>query len=75
MDRTLRFFAGVVVGAAVAAAVVVLLTPQSGEDLRDGIKARIDNIVQEGRQAAEDKRLELTAQLEQAKKPSPRQVG
>ena len=73
MDRSLRFLGGVVVGAVVAAGVVVLLAPQSGTDLRDGIKARIENIVEQGRQAAVDKRLELTAQLEEAKKPAPRQ--
>ena len=74
MDRTLTFLGGVVVGAAVAAAVVILLTPQSGEDLRDGIKVRVEDIVEQGRQAAEEKRLELTAQLEEAKKPAPRQA-
>ena len=72
MDRSLRFLGGVVVGAVVAVGVVVLLAPKSGEDLRDGIKARIEDIVEQGRQAAEDKRLEMAAQLEEAKKPVPK---
>jgi gas vesicle protein len=72
VDRTVKFFAGVLVGAVVGAAVVLVFAPQSGEDLRTGIRTRIDEIMEEGRQAAETKRLELTARLEELKQPQPR---
>jgi gas vesicle protein len=61
-----------VLGAAVAVGVVLILTPQSGADLRQGIKDRIDAIAAEGRQAAEQKRLELQAEFEVKKQPQPR---
>lgn len=72
VDRMVKFLAGVVVGAAVAAAVVLIVAPQRGDELRNEIKARIDDIVEEGRQAAETKRLEMMAQLEELKQPAPR---
>ena len=62
MDRTLNFLGGLVLGAAVGAAIGLFLTPQSGEDLQRKVRERIDLVVEEGRRAAAERRAELEAQ-------------
>lgn len=69
MGRVFRILAGVLVGAAVAGGLVLLFTPQSGEDTRQLIQERIEAILAEGRQAAETRRLELQTQFETLKQP------
>lgn len=69
MSRGLQFLEGMVLGAALSAAVVLLLTPQSGAEMRQAIQDRVQDIVDEGRQAAEERRQELTAQFERLKEP------
>lgn len=69
MGRVLRILAGVLLGAAVAGGLVLLFTPQSGEDARQMIQERIEAIQAEGRQAAETRRLELQTQFETLKQP------
>jgi gas vesicle protein len=61
--------AGMLLGAALAAGLVLLFAPQSGAEVRQKIKDRVDDILAEGRQAAEERRLELTAQFESLKQP------
>lgn len=68
MNRTLRFVAGMFIGAAVAGSLVLLFLPQSGAETRRQIEERIATITAEGREAAEARRLELTAQFEALKK-------
>jgi gas vesicle protein len=53
------FFAGMIIGALV----VLLTTPQSGDDLQAGIRSRFDGLVNEGRAAANARRAELEARL------------
>jgi gas vesicle protein len=55
----LGFFGGMIIGAAV----VLLITPQSGEELQAGIRGRLDGIMNEGRAAALARRAELEARL------------
>jgi gas vesicle protein len=62
--------AGMVLGATLAAGLVLLFTPQSGADMQRMIKERIEAILAEGRQAAETRRLELQTQFETLKEPS-----
>jgi gas vesicle protein len=59
--------AGLVFGAVVGAGLVMLLAPRSGAETRQLIQERADAILAEGRRAAEERRLELTAQLEALK--------
>ena len=73
MGRVFRITAGMVLGAAVAAGLVLLLTPQSGAETQKMIKDRVDAILDEGRQAAEMRRLELQTQFETLKQPSAEQ--
>ncbi|GIK39145.1 MAG: hypothetical protein BroJett011_29780 [Chloroflexota bacterium] len=55
----LGFFGGMIIGAAV----VLLITPQSGDELQAGIRGRLDNLMNEGRAAALARRAELEARL------------
>jgi gas vesicle protein len=69
MSRVFRILAGLLVGAAVAAGLVLLFAPRSGAETRRRIQESIEDILAEGRQAAEARRLELTAQLDALKQP------
>lgn len=64
--RRLMFFAGgLVCGALIGVTVVLLLTPASGEALRDDTRERVNGAMSEARMAAERKRQELEAELAQ----------
>jgi gas vesicle protein len=64
-----RVLAGIIVGAAIGAAVALLLAPRSGEETRQMIQDRVQAVLEEGQQAAEARRLELTEQFEALKRP------
>ena len=69
MNRFLSFFAGVLSGALVGAAVALLLAPASGEDLRIQIQERATYIQDEVKRAASERRLELEEQLSALRSP------
>jgi gas vesicle protein len=69
MSRSSQFVEGMLLGAALSAAAVLLFTPQSGAEVRQTIQDWAQGIVDEGRQAAEERRQELTAQFERLKEP------
>jgi gas vesicle protein len=71
MSRTLRLLAGLFLGGLLGAGLVLLLAPRSGDETRRLIRERVQAILAEGQQAAEERRLELTAQLEALKQPRP----
>lgn len=73
--RALNFASGFLVGAMLGVGLVLLFTPRSGEELRLTVQDRVNAVLQEGRQAAEQRRLELKADLEARKQPIPRQSG
>jgi gas vesicle protein len=68
----LRFLSGVIVGALVGAVTTLLLTPQSGEEFQQRMREQAEQIVEEGRRAAAERRAELEAQFAQAKRTPPR---
>mgnify|MGYP001828655885 FL=1 len=70
MSKVFRIMGGMLLGATVAAGLVLLFAPQSGADTQLMIKERIEAILMEGRQAAEVRRLELHTQFETLKQPS-----
>jgi gas vesicle protein len=72
MDKVLRFTGGFLLGAALGAGAVLLLAPRSGAETKQMIQARVQNILDEGRDAAEARRQELTAQFETLKQPLPK---
>jgi gas vesicle protein len=71
MDRGSKVFAGFVLGALCGVTLVLLFAPRSGADTQQLIRDRVQGILDEGRQAAEDRRLELTERFETLKQPGP----
>ncbi|MFQ5611029.1 MAG: hypothetical protein ACE5H9_02745 [Anaerolineae bacterium] len=63
MWRAINFVAGFLLGAVLGAAIVVLTTPQSGQDLRAGFQSRFGDLMAVGRDAAATRRAELEARL------------
>lgn len=61
--RVIDFVAGFLVGAAIGAIVVLLITPQSGSDFQMEVRSRFERIVAEGRKAAAARRAELEERL------------
>jgi gas vesicle protein len=60
---------GMLFGVAVGGGLVLLFTPQSGDEVRQRIADRLEAILAEGRQAAEVRRVELQSQFEAMKQP------
>jgi gas vesicle protein len=63
----MRFLAGFLIGLPIGVLAVLLTAPQSGRDLQDGVRSRIDNILAAGRNAAARRRAELEAELAELK--------
>ncbi|HMQ54097.1 MAG TPA: YtxH domain-containing protein [Anaerolineae bacterium] len=59
----LRFVAGFITGLILGAAAVLLTTPQSGPDLQSGARTWLEDILNQGRQAAEQRRIELESRV------------
>lgn len=68
MKTLLNFVAGVVLGALVGAGAALLLTPESGEKLRRDLRREVDDILDEGRRSARQRRSELEEQLSQLRR-------
>jgi gas vesicle protein len=65
MGKFGSFLNGFIIGALAGAAIALLLTPKSGEELRDELKHEVDDILEEGRQASTQRQRELENQLNQ----------
>jgi gas vesicle protein len=63
MTRLMRFLTGFVIGMSLGAAIVMILAPQSGEEARGLILSQVEGILEEGRKAAEQTRLDAHARL------------
>ena len=63
----MRFLAGFMIGMLIGVVAVLLTTPQSGSDLQQGVRSRFEDILAEGRKAAELRRAELEARLAELK--------
>ena len=59
-DRILSFVIGLLSGSIVGAALVILMTPQSGADLRSSIAEKAAEIRDAGRVAVQERRQALT---------------
>lgn len=68
MRKLLSFLFGFLLGALVGAAIAIMLAPEAGEQTRHKIQLRMDQVVEEGKRAAAERRAELESQLEQLKK-------
>lgn len=71
MNRSLSIVLGLMLGAAVGVGLGILFAPQSGAEMQQRIRERVDGVLAEGRQAAETRRLELTEQFEALKRTQP----
>ena len=69
MGKVSSVFSGLVVGALVGMVVVFLLAPRSGDETRQRLQDRMDAILDQGKQAAEERRLELTRPFKDLKQP------
>ena len=63
MSRFINFMIGAVVGGLVGSALALLLTPSSGEALRNQMRETVVEVQGEVRQAALSRRAELEKQL------------
>ena len=69
MRQVFRFLTGIMVGALVGSTVALLYAPDSGAKLRDNLRARGENFLDEVRQAAQTRRIEMTSRLESLQEP------
>lgn len=69
MRKMLGFLMGVFVGALVGSTITLLLTPESGEQLRSELRARGKKFFVEIRSAADARRAELEHQLQELRAP------
>jgi gas vesicle protein len=63
------FLSGAVLGGLIASALVLLLTPYSGNDLRNRITDLVTRTYDEVRQAGEQRRDELQLELQELRAP------
>lgn len=71
MRKALMFVAGFMAGLTAGGIVAMLLAPESGSELQNRIRSGVENLVAEGKAAAETRRLELEEQLESFKQGRP----
>ena len=68
MSKVLAFLGGVLSGAIVGAVSALLLTPASGEDMKQQARQRYNDMLDEGRKAGESRRAEVIAEFEALKR-------
>ncbi len=68
MTKIFGFLAGAMCGAIVGAVAALLLTPESGSDLRLDAQKKFDELMVEGRKAADARRAELLKEFEAMKR-------
>ncbi len=67
MRKILSFIAGLLVGLVTGGTLGILLAPEPGPDVQQRLRESVEHLLEEGRNAAEARRLELEAQLESFK--------
>lgn len=63
MGRFFSFLAGSLVGGILGVAAIVMLTPVTGQDVRDALRKELSTIIDEGKRAAKAKTEEMEKQL------------
>jgi gas vesicle protein len=69
MRQVFSFLSGVILGGLIASALVLLLTPSSGNELRQQISDLANKTYEEVRQAGEQRRDELHLELQDLRAP------
>jgi gas vesicle protein len=67
MKKAYNFLLGAIIGGIIGGAAAVLLAPFSGEELRNQLRSRVDNIQIEIQEAAKKKRVDLETRLDELK--------
>lgn len=57
--RVLNFIFGFLIGAVLGAGIVLLITPQSGQDLQQSTRGKLDSLLAEGRKAFDTRKADL----------------
>ena len=71
MSRMFGFFIGITVGALVGSTIALLLTPESGDALRNRLRDRGQDFYDDIRHAADRRRIELRDRLDNLRAPRP----
>ncbi len=61
--RFLNFMAGVLIGVFVGASIILLTTPQSGQDTQQQFAERLDKLLAEGKKAFSARKEELETRM------------
>lgn len=69
MRRMFGFMIGLFVGALVGATTALLLTPESGDELRGELRTRGEGFIDQVRTAADTRRIELRGRLDALRAP------
>lgn len=69
MQKIMNFFVGLLVGGLIGATVVVLVTPASGEEIRNQIQERSIQLKDEIKAVADARRAELERELAALRAP------
>jgi len=69
MRRLMNFLSGIVIGGLVGATLALLFTPSSGEQLRLQLQERVNQVREDVKQAAAERRAELESQLAGLRSP------
>jgi len=67
MKNAMKFISGAILGALAGSLVIMLLTPESGEDTRLAISEKIRFIRNQVLAAAKERQIELEAEIEEYK--------
>jgi hypothetical protein len=67
MSRAMKFLIGSVMGGILGATAAILLAPGSGEETRNAVKYRIEQMTDEFQSAVQQRKEELEAELRQYK--------
>jgi gas vesicle protein len=69
MRRMFGFLIGIMVGSLVGSTIALLMAPESGEDLRNGLRQRGEGFVNQVRSAAQSRQIELQERLDALQAP------
>ncbi len=61
--RAIKFLVGMMIGAVVGAAAVLLIAPRSGEETQRMITEKFEAVLSEGKKAYQERRSELERQI------------
>jgi len=67
MKKISRFIFGALIGAFIGSSIVILLAPESGEETREALSSRINNLAKQISIAVAERKAELLKEIENNK--------